>query len=196
MIITVAAAKGGVGKTTTALFLARQLARRAGVVVLDADPQASATEWALTAKDTGDPLPFEVRPTNQRALRQAGDVAEHVVIDTPPGHPEVIHAAIEQADVVVIPTEASGLDMLQMWQTLEACHDTPAAVLLTKARLRTKSHQSALDVLASEDVAVIEQPVLLREAIKNSFGTSIPKTYMYEQVLDELNAALDQGENS
>ena len=38
--------KGGVGKTTTAVYLATALSCQDRVVLLDADPQGSATSWA------------------------------------------------------------------------------------------------------------------------------------------------------
>lgn len=45
MIVTIANAKGGVAKTTSAIYLAAAYARRfeEGATVLDADPQSSAS---------------------------------------------------------------------------------------------------------------------------------------------------------
>ena len=55
-IITVANQKGGSGKTTVSMQLAGTLARRGyRVLVVDADPQATATRWAASASDE---IPF------------------------------------------------------------------------------------------------------------------------------------------
>jgi len=46
VIVVVAALKGGVGKTTTSIYLSAVAARnRRPVVLIDSDPQASAADW-------------------------------------------------------------------------------------------------------------------------------------------------------
>jgi len=49
MIIVVAALKGGVGKTTTTVYLAALAAARRPATLVDADPQASAADWIESA---------------------------------------------------------------------------------------------------------------------------------------------------
>ena len=52
MIVVVAALKGGVGKTTTAVYLAALAAgSRKSATLVDADPQASSADWIETATD-------------------------------------------------------------------------------------------------------------------------------------------------
>ena len=70
MIVTIANAKGGVAKTTSAIYLAAAYARRfeEGATVLDADPQSSASLWASAAEQTAGPLTFDVLPANQATL--------------------------------------------------------------------------------------------------------------------------------
>jgi len=84
-IISIVNTKGGVGKTTTAVYLATALSCQDRVVLLDADPQGSATSWATDAFEAGDQLDFEVRPANAPIVRRCGDIdADLVIIDTPP----------------------------------------------------------------------------------------------------------------
>ena len=51
MIVVVAALKGGVGKTTTSVYLAAVAAgARGAVTLIDSDPQASAADWVQDAE--------------------------------------------------------------------------------------------------------------------------------------------------
>jgi chromosome partitioning protein len=91
--------KGGVGKTTVSLLLAlalQQVGR--GVVLLDRDPQRSATTFA---ENMGLPV-VEAQPA-------AGPL---VIIDTPPNihHPDTL-LAMRTANVVVLITTPSPTDI-------------------------------------------------------------------------------------
>ena len=126
--------KGGVGKTTTAVYLATALSCQDRVVLLDADPQGSATSWATDAFEAGDRLNFEVRPANAPIVRRCRDIdADLVFIDTPPGDSQTVTAALEVADVVIIPTESGDLDMDRALMTYQVAHGTRRALLFNKA---------------------------------------------------------------
>ena len=84
-IISLVHTKGGVAKTTSAMYLAAAAVLRGlNVVLVDADPQGSALEWAADATADG-PMPFPVVPASRRADgdvpagRSAGlaDVGDH-----------------------------------------------------------------------------------------------------------------------
>lgn len=62
MIVTVASHKGAVGKTTTAVHLAGFLQGKAPTLLIDGDPNRSATGWAKRGK-----LPFRVIDERQAA---------------------------------------------------------------------------------------------------------------------------------
>ena len=62
--------KGGVGKTTTAMHLATALNVSYQVEVWDSDIQGSATDWAYTAEENGDKLPFDVVSVNYREIQR------------------------------------------------------------------------------------------------------------------------------
>ena len=183
--------KGGVGKTTSAVFLA-VAAHRAGLSVelLDTDPQKSATEWAGDATAADDPFPFPVRPATHRELNSTPSVDLRVV-DTPPGTASVIGPAINNADLVVIPTGVSPLDVRRVWPTLEITAHRPTVVLLTSVMLNTRLATEVREVLEDEGVGVANTPILRREALRKTYGTVPIDMFGYDAALKEIQGVLE-----
>lgn len=113
MIIGLLNQKGGVGKTTLAVNLAAALTLRGGrVLLIDADPQGSALDWAAARE--GDPL-FAVvglpRPTVHKEIAVVAQGYDHVVIDGPPRVTDLARSAIMASDLVMIPVQPSPYDI-------------------------------------------------------------------------------------
>ena len=187
MIVAVANRKGGVGKTTTAVFLAHALAAatRAPSAVIDADPQGSAVEWARRAAESGLPLgvPVFAQPTSRLVLPEA----PNVVIDTPPGDLGIVASAIELAQLVLVPTSPSALDLSQVQVTAEAATRSgkPVAALLTRTR-RTRSVAEAEESLRELGVPVLNTRIPLRESLAMAFGRPVRDLHGYDLVCSEL----------
>lgn len=113
MIVGVLNQKGGVGKTTLSVNLAANLALNGDrVLLIDADPQGSALDWAAARE--GDPLLSVVglpRPTLHREISQVGHGYDHVIIDGPPRVTDLARSAIMASDVVLIPVQPSPYDI-------------------------------------------------------------------------------------
>src|SRR5262252_9831793 len=75
MIVTVASFKGGQAKTTTAVHLAAFFQEDKPTLLIDGDPNRSATGWA---KRKG--LPFRV--IDERQAARFARQYEHIIIDT------------------------------------------------------------------------------------------------------------------
>lgn len=187
-VISLVHTKGGVSKTTSAVYLAAAAQRRGfDVVLVDADPQGSALEWAADAREDS-PLPFPLVPAS-RPL-EVHENRELVIVDTPPGTAQVIQEAIDVADLVVVPTGASPLDVRRVWPTLEITAHRPTAVLLTGVDMRTRLADEVRTLLEDEGVPVIGTPIVRREGIRRAYGTTPGHLHGYDDVLNELMGAL------
>lgn len=110
MRITVANHKGGVGKSTTALTLAHILhlaGEKVTVVDLDA-PTAYKTAGAAAAKRRAEALGIPAFDLDNLP----NEVTGHIIIDSPPdAGSRQLQAALELADVVIVPTSDSQDDL-------------------------------------------------------------------------------------
>lgn len=138
MNIVVSNVKGGVGKTTTTVYLAAiALERGFGpVVVVDADRQASSAEWLEARPVEG--IDLQEAPSERTVARAMERHEGLAVVDTPPGDERIVRAALERADAVVIPTRAGGVEFSRVVATLELVPEgTPHGVVVCAARLGT-----------------------------------------------------------
>lgn len=97
--ICVLSAKGGVGKTTIALHLARVFSDYGKTVLTDLDPQGSARAWGSIA----DKPPFQVGVSEGP---QKG--YDFQIIDTAPKMP----IRIPDADIYIVPTTLDGMSFI------------------------------------------------------------------------------------
>lgn len=116
MIVTVASNKGGVGKTTTAIHLAAYLQARAPTLLVDNDPNRSATGWASRSGEDG--LPFRVVDINQ-SLKVGRDY-EHIIFDTKarPDRDELKTLA-EGCDLLIVPTTPDAMSIEALMGTVD-----------------------------------------------------------------------------
>ena len=146
MNIVVSNVKGGVGKTTTAVYLAAVAAQRSRspIVLVDADPQGATAEWYDTDPIDGVDL---IEGPSVRTVSKAMDQDDGlVVVDTPPGEGTVVQAALSRADAVVIPTRAGGVEPNRVVTTLAMTpRNIPAGVVICSARLGTNDLDATIE---------------------------------------------------
>jgi chromosome partitioning protein len=195
-VIAVANQKGGCGKTTVSMNLAGCLGR-AGykVLLIDADPQASAMQWRNNREESG--LPFHVQsfpfPTLHKELpgqiQQAG--YEIVLIDCPPGigtksdgKGDITRSALLLAHVVLMPIRPTPLDYQASAIILPLLHDVSfmrsqqrLVVLLlingkppSRTRLGAEARAAAEQIFISEgmSIRVLETEICTRQTYAES----------------------------
>ncbi|MBW4467492.1 MAG: ParA family protein [Pegethrix bostrychoides GSE-TBD4-15B] len=117
-IIAVLNGKGGVGKTTTSVNLAAVLAERWPVLLVDADPQASATWWAGQA-NMGFDLIQEADPLLLNQLRAVKDYPI-MLVDLPPAlDSQALSAVIPATDYLLLPSPPAAMDLSALIETIK-----------------------------------------------------------------------------
>ena len=139
-IIAVAGRKGGVGKSTIAGNLAAEFAAmKRSVRVLDADPQHSLVAWAAQGDGMLARAVEQVEGGDgalRARVRQAEKDADVVLIDTPPGAPEIAYEAALVADLMLLPCGASPLDLFALKEALSLALKARAERRSKKPRIR------------------------------------------------------------
>ncbi|MFO0890925.1 MAG: ParA family protein [Isosphaeraceae bacterium] len=130
MIITVASFKGGVAKTTTAIHLAALLNEEKPTLLIDGDPNRSASGWSKR----GGELPFKI--ADERLAGRLAGQFENLVFDTK-ARPEKsdLVALAEGCDLLIIPTTPDAMALEALTLMLDMLSDINVKhfrVLITK----------------------------------------------------------------
>ncbi len=185
MNIVVSNVKGGVGKTTTAVYLAAAAVERGWepVILVDADRQASSAEWLDERPIEGvDLVEAPSERTVSRALSGPGGLA---VVDTPPGDERIVRATLDRADAVIVPTRAGGVEYSRVMATLEMVgRRTPYGVVITAARFGTNDLDEAIQWWTESKVPIWG---VIPERVGIAAG---PEARLYREGLDGYTEVL------
>lgn len=186
-IITVANQKGGCGKTTITMQLAGSLGKDGlKILVVDADPQGTATRWVASASEE---LPF---PAHIAGLSAAGGqvhkevkkyigLYDYIFIDCPPSVDSLIpQSALMISNLVLIPVIPSPADL---W----------AAVGIQELIERIQIINTQLKSLIVPNMCQSNQ-TLTQDTLKvlDDFGIEICKARMYLRTAYKQSVALGQ----
>lgn len=152
-LIVVANSKGGCGKTTTSVHLAETLAMHGlRTVIVDADPQGTATLWAALGKLTATVVtvgPLTMAADLDRHCREN----DYVIVDCKPSANAVSTlAALDHAALVLIPSQTSTPDLwatMALLELLERRHPNLASLVVPNGLTATRVSRDVLELMES-----------------------------------------------
>jgi chromosome partitioning protein len=146
MIITLTNQKGGCGKSTATMNLALGTAAlNYKTALIDADEQKSCLE-TLQDHPKSNLNVYEAGKNVDDLVAKLKDKFHFIFIDTPPHSHHIMYQAMAVSDFIIIPLQASPLDIRSARRTIDALkkvqknmgHEIPCYFLLNRVNPRTK----------------------------------------------------------
>lgn len=181
-VIVMASPKGGVGKSTCAVLLASEFARMgAEVTVLDCDPNKSLSRWASHGMPKGVSLLGDIgRSEIVPTIRNADGDGKIVIVDLEGIASQLVSRAISQADLVIVPMQATALDAEIGSEALALVREEEdalgreirQAVVLTKtsAAVKSRVQRELEEQLRGAGIDVIDPSLVARAAFSEIFA--------------------------
>lgn len=129
MIVSMCGQKGGAGKTTLAVALASEWHRRGHrVLLVDLDPQGTATTWGDVAAEVGVEGPTVIGMGDSVAtqLPSVAKAYDLVVVDCPPRAGKRTSGALLVSNLAILPCGPSPADLWALTEALEVVEQVRA----------------------------------------------------------------------
>lgn len=193
-VIVFASPKGGVGKSTSALLLAQEIAvEGATVSLLDADPNEAIKKWhdAADAPENLSVFGDITEDSITNKIDEESARSQIVIIDLEGSKNLKMSRALGRADLVVIPLKPSQLDAIgaadaiKLVRAEEASFRRPiphvALFTMTNAAIVTRDHRAAKEELQGGGVDIFDVTLTDRSAFRAIFA--------YNSMLRDLPAS-------
>ena len=203
-IIVIANQKGGAGKTTVSMQLAGTIGKSKKVLVVDADPQGTATRWASTADDNK-PFPAAVIGLSvagkmlHREIKKFIPDYDFIIVDCPPAADSPIaQSALLVADLAIVPIIPSPLDLWasvgirQIIEDVAEINDTlKSRLLINQCQTNINLTKEVVDILPQFGTKTLKNRLHQRTTYRQSAlvgGTVHDLGYRAKPAIKEINS--------
>lgn len=191
-VIVVGGLKGGIGKSTLAMFIAFVFAIIYGkrVLYVDADPSSqTGYDWWSLARDAGKPLPFDIETwpharVGQMVTDRTPGKYDVVIIDCGGDSDAILSSGVEVAEFVLLAATPLKADLRRVAPTFKAVvkaareagrGDVDASVVFVKAANQRAGRNRKRRDQTAEKLPVLENQMSYRETqYADAFGLGAP----------------------
>lgn len=181
-VIVTASSKGGAGKSTLTLVLAQALdSLGASVTVIDADPNRPLLRWRAGDSRAGLEVVGDVTESSIiKVIREQSAKRQFVLVDLEGTANRLVSRAITQADLVLIPLQASALDSNEAGRAVGLIQEEeealggkiiPFRIIMTRTNplITTKIESGIYQALADAAIPLLRVRLHERQAYKAIF---------------------------
>lgn len=177
-IIAILNQKGGVGKTTLTINLGFAFSQNASILLIDTDPQGSLVTWSeQTETETLEVMQIDGKNL-VRSIKMLNGKYDYILIDGAPAYNKELVAGLRVADLVIIPSGTSHLDLWGCANVAEAVLDRqtlmnglpPAYFLVNKVDEQTILGRLIRPALQGYGLPIFKTRIEEREVYKQTIG--------------------------
>jgi chromosome partitioning protein len=222
-VVVIANPKGGAGKSTAALVLATTLVHLGATVsIIDADPNRPIMDWRTGNSGLDIGVLGDLNESSIiKVIREQRSLRQFILVDLEGTASRLVSRAITQADLVLIPLQASGVDARQASRAVALIHEEeealggrqiPFRVVLTRTSpvITTRIEREIVNALEASGLPLMRTRLHERQAFKAMFVrrlalheldasqvNGLPEAlrnaqYFAEELVDVLSATTDR----